>query len=880
MKEGMGLAERGGQVHQGLAVVAIGAGDHLRAMSLGMVPSAGEAESLRSPKVEQSSQALGGLPGLEVGLLARPDILRGQILDCGQSSNRFGGGIQRISKRLGLHRALPNHRGGVAHADQRIAHDHVAVQVCERQARHERGQPQREGGDLRSHGAAVHTEHAVLENQPPQQCHIGHLGAAEGTGTQPVDGSAHHRERIGGQERHRLVRQLLGHLNQEVRAATRRVQHREVEQVTRGSLGVGLSCRTDQFQMLPEGGPHGVAHQMLHQRSRCVVHAPGFAAPLVGEPQQRSVDDIGLGLFRHVAVGARVVAQRTVGNRKSQTEQCLVDVAQVTDLQRRVVDTVPSGHVTPDGQQHSGEVGISELQALQQLGALEIRGSEQRTVVGGHPPGRIAVAQGAHQDHEALPERIRLHAQLASGLVGLSHQLCEGLAPVRLVVHGQEAGALGIQHKKQPEQQGQRGPLQLEPLSVLGGVETVPASPVVEPLGQRRKGLLADGVVETLAQFGPECSGLGLELGQAAVGQIGGGQHCQVGAVLCAQQVGVEVQPLAGAGRRVAVEQPVAVVARHDPVTDPMTAAVGGEQPLGGAAHVVDSDKMPGRGPGVDHGHGSTVETGKVPAPPKLLDLVSHARQQRLPIADHRQTVGGLAGLCPALGVGAESSLQRVVGQQPVNDLAPAGKPNNLAGQVPDGIEVVHGGGGLDSRGQLGAVNRTNRLVVSAGTESADALGMVRVVDHQQIAEVHLVGVLPPAGSQAALAGLLCHRDLNLVDPHRAPDAGAVRHLPGNTQPHQPVEQIVGVHRPQLYTAPFCNSGVCKHGFPPPVLWMWEVKNQYKGMKPRCQQLRSSLPRSSAMRWRATLRSSGLVTPTQASDVGITSTVKRPERMR
>ena len=808
MKEGMNFAQRGGSIHQGLTVAAIGAGDHLRAVSLGMVPSACQAESLRGPKIEQSLQSLGSLPGFEVGGPARLHLGGGEVVYVGEPGDRLGTALQGGPKRLGLHRALPNHRTGVGHPDQGIAHDHVAVQVCERQAGHERRQPQRQGGDLRSHGAAVHTEHAVLQHQSSQQGHIGHLSAAEGTGTQPVDGLAHHRERIGGQEGHGLVRQLLGHLNQEMGAATRRVQHREVEQVTRGPLGVGHGPLTHAPQMLLECGPHGVVYQVLHQRGRCVVNTPRLAPSLVGEPQQRPVDDVGLRLIGHVAVPARVVAQRTVGNRQAQTEQRLVDVAQVTDLQRRVVDTVPRSRVPPDCQQHSGEVGISELQALQQLGALEIRRREQRPVVGWHSPSRIAVAQGAHQDHEALPERVRPHAQPASGLVGLSHQLCEGLAPVGLVVHRQEAGALGVEHEQQSEQQGQRGPLQLQPLSVVGDVEVVPASPVVEPLGQRRKSILADGVVEPLAQFGPEVSGLGLEFDQAALGQISGSEHGQIRSVLCAQQVGVEVEPLAGGGRGVAVEQPVTVAARHDAVAGPMTTAVGGKQPLGGAAHFVYSDKMAGCGPRVDHGHRLAVATGEVPALGKLLDLIAHAGQQRLPVADDRQCLSDLAGLCPAGRVVAESSLQRVVGQQPVNHLAPTGKPNDLTGQMPHRVEVVHGGCGLDGRGQLGAVNRTNGLVVRAGSESADALRMVRVVDHQQIAEVHLVGVLPPAGPQAALAGLGGNGHLDLVDPHRPPDAGAVWHLPGNTQPHQPVEQIVSVHRPQLYTAPFCYRSV------------------------------------------------------------------------
>ena len=53
---------------------------------------------------------------------------------------------------------------------------------------------------------------------------------------------------------------------------------------------------------------------------------------------------------------------------------------------------------------------------------------------------------------------------------------------------------------------------------VVGGVEAALAGPVVEALGQRGQGLLADGVVEPLSQLGAEGQGLGLEFDQLALG--------------------------------------------------------------------------------------------------------------------------------------------------------------------------------------------------------------------------------------------------------------------------------------------------------------------------------------------------------------------------
>ena len=154
-----------------------------------------------------------------------------------------------------------------------------------------------------------------------------------------------------------------------------------------------------------------------------------------------------------------------------------------------------------------------------------------------------------------------------------------------------------------------------------------------------------------------------------------------------------------------------------------------------------------------------------------------------------------------------------MVGEQTVDHLAPAGQPPHLAGQVAHSVEVGHRGGVFDGRGQLGAVHRTDGLVVGAGAERADAVGMLGIVDHQQIAEVHLVGVLSPPGPQAALPGLLGDGHLDLVDPNRPSNARPIGHLASNSQPHQPVEQIVGVHRPQLYAATVKQIGVCQHGF-------------------------------------------------------------------
>ena len=436
-----------------------------------------------------------------------------------------------------------------------------------------------------------------------------------------------------------------------------------------------------------------------------------------------------------VAVVARVVAQRPIGHGELQAEQRLVDVTQVGDLQRRVVDAAAGLRVEPDRREHLGEAGVVEFDLLQQCRALKGGIGEQGAVVGGDAPCRIARPQRPDQRSESRPQNRRVDAQVVASLVRLSDQLGQRVPPVGRVVGWQVAGALGIEHEQQAEQQGECGALQFCSELIVVELLACCTRPAFQASGERRQRIVANGVVEPAPQCRAERPSLCLQFGKSALGEIARGEQCEEGTALVAQQLRIEVKPFRCRSGRVAVEKPVPVAACEHAIAGTSRSAVSRQHALGRSSLIVEAHEVAGVCLGMNYGHGTAVESKQVPTRLEGLDAIAERGRHRPPAVRWLDVPERLRCEGRVSRIGQDAMLQHVPGEQSRHQQAPACETHDLGGDVTRRFQRRHGRCPFDGGRKPFAVHRTKRLGRCARAEHEDASVGLQVVGDQQISQ-------------------------------------------------------------------------------------------------------------------------------------------------
>jgi len=328
-----------------------------------------------------------------------------------------------------------------------------------------------------------------------------------------------------------------------VRRAAGGIEHAELPQHRGGGGGVAHGDAADLGQVLLEGGEDAAAHEVADERLGRVVDAATLAPALVGEPEQLPRPHLGVARGRHVPVAPRLVGHVRVGPRQPQGEQALVDVAEVTDGEAGEVDPRAGLLVLAERAEDGRERRVGNARALEHLGAGEARGGEERAVVGGNSPRRVAGAHGAHEQRDAVGQRggaavrpLSLHSR------GVPHELREGVRPVGLLGDGQVARALGVEEEQGAEDPGERGGLELLAATVVGEVDPLRPRPAPELEPEAGQHALAESQVEATAEPGPEAVGLGEQGPEAPFGEHGGGEEPEQGPIGVGQRGGVDLE--------------------------------------------------------------------------------------------------------------------------------------------------------------------------------------------------------------------------------------------------------------------------------------------------------------------------------------------------
>ena len=369
-------------------------------------------KSLGCVEIEQLLCPFGGGLGLGVREFAGFHLFGRAVIDFRQAGDRLDGVIQHCQQLVVPESALAPHGFRRHHSYKRIAHHNVPVQVGQGQSGDEGSQPQGHDGDLCAHRAYVHSENAVLQQQSAEKGGVINPCRPRGAGAKAVEIGGHAGKRGFSKETDRHVRQCFHDLHQEVGATTSGIQHCEGEELPYRSVRIGGGGRPHLLQVTLESGDHRTADQVLDQLGRGVVDTSRLAAALVGLPQQAPGVNFRVGVVGDVTVFIGVIAKRLVGHRQAETQQSLVDVAEVTYLQGGVIHSTFGLTVPADRSEKPCEVGIGQFHALQEFGALEVGRRKQGAVVCGDIPGGVAVTHRPHQHRELRPKRGGVVAEL------------------------------------------------------------------------------------------------------------------------------------------------------------------------------------------------------------------------------------------------------------------------------------------------------------------------------------------------------------------------------------------------------------------------------------------------------------------------------------
>jgi hypothetical protein len=449
-----------------------------------------------------------------------------------------------------------------------------------------------------------------------------------------------------------LIGQLVHHLDEEVGAAARRIEHREVEQLLGGGGGIARSERPHVVDVGGEARADRPAHEMPHEVGARVIDAAPLAPALVGQPQQLALAYVGrrVGWGGHIAVGALVVDVVTIRHREAQGEQALVDVAEVADLEAGEVDADRRVlGVARQCDQRRRERGVGDLGALEQLGAGDPVGGEQVAVVGGQVPRALPRAHPLDQQRDVVPQR----GGAGVGGVGfLNRPGCDprqAFGAVGRVGHRQVPGALGVEQEEHPEHERECSRLELGADGVVGHLQPVSAGPVAELAPEHGQHVLAQDTVQPRAQLLPVVARIVEDRAEAVPRQVGGSEQAQQRCESALQARGVELEVARRRADRLVAgrQQPQPRARGEDPVGHPAPRALGDERTLGQAPGLVEPGEVRRRGAGVDDGDGPLPGLDEVALLRELLDRVSEVVEQ-LPPARAADASAQLGELRPA----------------------------------------------------------------------------------------------------------------------------------------------------------------------------------------------------------------------------------------
>lgn len=346
---------------------------------------------------------------------------------------------------------------------------------------------------------------------------------ARRAGPQSVELALNRGKRCLGEKACHAVGELVDDRDQEVCAATRRVENTEPQQLLAGALGVGARGFLDALEVGLVGGHDSAADEVAHQRLGRVVDAAALATGLVGQPQQFAAADLDLlGVFgREVAVATGFAAIVAVCNRQPQGKEALVDVAEVAYVEPRVVEAGIGLRVDPQRGQRRPECAVGYGRALERPCAVEAVGGEQGAVVGRDGHGVVARRHGVDDCPDPPPEGARARAQPIALLRRIAHDLRQRVRLVGLLGDRQMAGRLGIEQEQRAEDERERRRLEVGACLAVGDVDPLLGGPPAELTTEHRQHVLTDGAVEPLAQPDAEGAGLGHQLGEALAGEVG-----------------------------------------------------------------------------------------------------------------------------------------------------------------------------------------------------------------------------------------------------------------------------------------------------------------------------------------------------------------------